>query len=63
MPQRQWVSLSGRLLGALFYYAPTEAQLESILDFFRSLIGNMNGSMKWMQRSCRLFSKVLQLKH
>lgn len=35
MPQRQWVSLSGRLLGALFYYAPTEAQLESILDFFR----------------------------
>lgn len=36
MPQRQWVSLSGRLLGALFYYAPTEAQLESILDFFPS---------------------------
>ncbi|HDR1865659.1 TPA: Tat proofreading chaperone DmsD [Pasteurella multocida] len=35
MPQRQWVSLSGRLLGALFYYAPTEVQLESILDFFR----------------------------
>ncbi|MDP9500347.1 Tat proofreading chaperone DmsD [Bisgaard Taxon 45] len=31
----KWVSLSGRLLGALYYYSPTESQLEPILAFFR----------------------------
>ncbi|HHT7855539.1 Tat proofreading chaperone DmsD [Pasteurella multocida] len=34
MEQLQWVSLSGRLLGALFYYSPLEPQCAPILVFF-----------------------------
>ncbi|EIJ69036.1 Tat proofreading chaperone DmsD [Pasteurella bettyae] len=31
----QWISTSGRLLGAMFYYEPKDQRVASILDFFK----------------------------
>lgn len=31
----QWISASGRLLGSLFYYEPTDPRIQPVLDFFR----------------------------
>ncbi|PJG84387.1 Tat proofreading chaperone DmsD [Conservatibacter flavescens] len=30
-----WISISGRLLGSLFYYAPDEEKVRSVLDYFQ----------------------------
>ncbi|ABR74878.1 DMSO reductase maturation protein DsmD [Actinobacillus succinogenes] len=31
----QWISIGGRLLGAVFYYAPQDKRIQPVLDFFR----------------------------
>jgi len=31
----QWISTSGRLLGAVFYYEPEDKRVQPVLDFFR----------------------------
>ncbi|UAX41700.1 Tat proofreading chaperone DmsD [Pasteurella canis] len=33
--QLEWISVSGRLLGSLFYYAPDNQNLAPIIDFFQ----------------------------
>lgn len=33
----QWISTSGRILGALFYYEPTDERAVSELDFFKQV--------------------------
>ncbi|EFX92936.1 twin-argninine leader-binding protein DmsD [Actinobacillus ureae] len=32
---QQWISISGRLLGSLFYYAPGDDNVQSALHFFQ----------------------------
>ncbi|MBD4684984.1 Tat proofreading chaperone DmsD, partial [Xanthomonas citri pv. citri] len=32
---QQWISISGRLLGSLFYYEPNNENVQSALHFFQ----------------------------
>lgn len=41
----QWISTSGRLLGSLFYYEPTDPRIQPVLDFFL----RPDWTEQWMQ--------------
>lgn len=46
---QQWISISGRLLGAAFYYAPDDENVQAVLSFFQQ--------PQWAEDWCELAEK------
>lgn len=47
----QQISLYGRLLGAAFYYEPSDSRLAGILDFFRQSTWAQEWEIEWDEKT------------
>lgn len=56
----QQISLYGRLLGAAFYYEPSDSRLAGILDFFRQPTWAQEWEIEWDEKTCEKITALIK---